>query len=87
MNGSAAMTLAIRQRRAGEGHIDLNVVRDRRLAREQGIAHLDLAASLNAQAFYRALGYLVRERSDVRPRNGHRLPCVWMRKRLRTDEE
>ena len=53
-----------------------------RLAREHGVARLELAASLNAEAFYAAHGYEVRERSAVVLSSGHRMPCVWMRKDL-----
>ena len=41
-----------------------------RLASEHGLSHLQLAASLNAEAFYAAQGYQVRTRSDVTLRNG-----------------
>ena len=51
-------------------------------ARASGLDHLRLSASLNAEPFYAALGYEVRERSDVVLPNGHRLAAVWMRKRL-----
>lgn len=53
-----------------------------RIARGNGLTHLDLAASLNAEPFYAAQGYDVRQRSDVVLRNGHRLAAVWMRKDL-----
>jgi putative acetyltransferase len=53
-----------------------------RLAKDHGLARLQLAGSLNAEAFYASLGYRVRERSDVALPNGHRLPCVWMEKDL-----
>lgn len=53
-----------------------------RLARENSLTRLALAASLNAEAFYAALGYVVRERSDVTLANGHRMPAVWMEKTL-----
>jgi len=53
-----------------------------RLARENGLTRLELAASLNAEPFYTAHGYAVRERSDVVLRNGHRMPAVWMTKNL-----
>lgn len=53
-----------------------------RLARENGLTHLELAASLNAEPFYTAHGYEVRERSDVVLGNGHRMPAVWMTKNL-----
>lgn len=53
-----------------------------RLARENGLTHLDLAASINAEPFYAAHGYGVRERSDVVLSNGHRMAAVWMGKAL-----
>jgi len=51
-----------------------------RLARDHGLTRLDLAASLNAEAFYAAHGYKVRERSVVVLSNGHRMSAVWMGK-------
>jgi putative acetyltransferase len=53
-----------------------------RLAREGGLTHLHLAASLNAEAFYAAHGYEVRERSHVVLANGHQMAAVWMEKNL-----
>ena len=53
-----------------------------RLAREHGVAHLELAASLNAEPFYAAHGYTVTERSEVVLPNGVRMPAVWMTKTL-----
>lgn len=53
-----------------------------RLARERGVTHLDLAASLNAEAFYTAQGYTVTERSEVVLDNGVRMAAVWMTKSL-----
>ncbi len=53
-----------------------------RLARENGLTRLDLAASINSEPFYAAHGYEVRERSEVVLGNGHRLPAVWMGKNL-----
>jgi putative acetyltransferase len=53
-----------------------------RVARENGLTRLNLAASLNAEPFYAAQGYKVRERSEVVLRNGHRMPAVWMEKNL-----
>jgi putative acetyltransferase len=52
------------------------------LARQHGLTRLTLAASLNAERFYAALGYAVRERSEVVLRNGQRMPAVWMTKDL-----
>jgi hypothetical protein len=53
-----------------------------RLAREQGVTHLELAASLNAEPFYAALGYQVSGRCEVVLRNGHRMRAIGMRKDL-----
>lgn len=53
-----------------------------RLAREHGLTRLELAGSLNAEPFYAALGYRVRERGEVELRNGHRMAAVWMEKDL-----
>ena len=53
-----------------------------RIAREQGVERLDLAASLNAEAFYAAHGYGVRQRSEVVLGNGQPMAAVWMTKRL-----
>lgn len=53
-----------------------------RLARDHGLTRLELAGSLNAEPFYAALGYRVRERSVVVLRNGHRMPAVWMEKSI-----
>ena len=53
-----------------------------RLARERGVTRLDLAASLNAEPFYAALGYTVTERSEVVLDHDFRMPAVWMTKTL-----
>jgi putative acetyltransferase len=53
-----------------------------RMARERGLERLTLAASLNAEAFYAALGYEVRERSEFVLHNGQPMAAVWMTKRL-----
>jgi putative acetyltransferase len=53
-----------------------------RLARVNGLTRLELAGSLNAEPFYVALGYRVRERSHVMLPNGHRMAAVWMEKDL-----
>ena len=53
-----------------------------RLARENGLTRLELAASINAETFYAAHGYEVRERSEVVLGNGHRMSAVWMGKNL-----
>jgi putative acetyltransferase len=53
-----------------------------RIARENGLTGLELAASRNAEPFYAAHGYEVRERSEVVLRNGHRMAAVWMTKNL-----
>ena len=53
-----------------------------RLAREGGLTRLELAGSINAEPFYAALGYTVRERSEVVLGNGLRMPAVSMWKGL-----
>lgn len=53
-----------------------------RLACDHGLHRLELAGSLNAEPFYAALGYSVRERGEVLLSNQHRMPCVWMEKML-----
>lgn len=53
-----------------------------RLARENGLTRLELAASINAEPFYATHGYEVRERSEVVLGNGHRMAAVWMEKNL-----
>ena len=53
-----------------------------RIARVYGLARLHLAASLNAEPFYAAHGYRVRERSEVVLPNGTRMAAVWMDKDL-----
>ena len=53
-----------------------------RLAREGGLNELELAGSLNAEAFYLEQGYRARERGEVKLSNGHTLACVWMEKDL-----
>ena len=53
-----------------------------RIARENRLTHLEVAASLNAEPFYAAHGYHVRERSEVTLRNGHRMAAVRMTKSL-----
>ncbi len=53
-----------------------------RIAKENGLTRLKLAASLNAEGFYSAHGYEVYERSEVVLRNAHRMAAVWMAKDL-----
>ena len=53
-----------------------------RIAGERGLSRLEVAASLNAEPFYAAQGYRVRERSEVGLRNGTLRPAVWMEKEL-----
>ena len=53
-----------------------------RLARENGLKRLELAGSLNAESFYAAHGYHVRERREVALRSGHRIAAVLMEKTL-----
>ena len=67
---------------ARKGHGTALVREMERLARQHGLTRLELAASLNAERFYAALGYEVRERSELVLRNGHTLAAVWMAKEL-----
>jgi len=54
-----------------------------RLAIQSGLTHLRLDASLNAEPFYRALGYRVVERGEhVLGRSGLRMAAVKMEKAL-----
>lgn len=58
------------------------------IATEHGLTRLELAASLNAEAFYAHLGYGVVERTNIPLPNGHLLAAVRMSKDLvgfRTD--
>jgi putative acetyltransferase len=52
------------------------------LARDHALTRLELAASINAEPFYAAHGYTVRERSEVVLTTGLRMPAVWMEKNL-----
>jgi putative acetyltransferase len=51
-------------------------------ARERGVARLNVASSINAEAFYGKHGYAVVERATHRFRSGHEMACVRMTKRL-----
>jgi putative acetyltransferase len=53
-----------------------------RLARASGVAALGVSASLNAEAFYAALGYVAGQRQEIVLRNGSRMQSVRMYKRL-----
>jgi putative acetyltransferase len=66
--------------RQGVGTALVNAIET--IARAEGLDYLAFAASLNAEPFYRALGYCVRERMDVALRNGVRMNGVWMHKQL-----
>jgi hypothetical protein len=52
------------------------------VARDHGLAHLELLSSLTAEPFYRALGYKVEERVEHMLGSGSRMPAVKMRKTL-----
>jgi putative acetyltransferase len=54
-----------------------------RIAREHGLDHLHLDASINAEPFYSALGYEVVERGEHVWPSGQRMEAVMMRKALR----
>jgi putative acetyltransferase len=51
-------------------------------ARAHGLDHLQVVASLNAEPFYAALGYRVRERGEIRLRDGQPMAAVFMSKSL-----
>ena len=53
-----------------------------RIAREHGLDHLRLEASINAEPFYAALGYEVVERGEHAWPSGQRMAAVAMRKVL-----
>ena len=54
-----------------------------RIAREHGLGHLHLDASINAEPFYTALGYEVVGRGEHVWPSGQRMEAVMMRKALR----
>jgi putative acetyltransferase len=51
-------------------------------ARAQGLDRLMVVASLNAEPFYAAFGYRVRERGEFPLRDGQSMAAVWMSKLL-----
>jgi putative acetyltransferase len=53
-----------------------------RVARDRGLTHLELHASVNAEPFYAALGYEAIERGEHVLRSGLRMAAVKMRKVL-----
>jgi putative acetyltransferase len=53
-----------------------------RIARDHGLAHLNLESSVNAELFYAALGYEVIGRGEHVLRSGERMAAVTMRKVL-----
>jgi putative acetyltransferase len=53
-----------------------------RQARAHGLDRLMVVASLNAEPFYAALGYRVRERGEILLRDGQPMAAVWMSKLL-----
>ena len=55
-----------------------------RIARDRGLTHLELHASINAEPFYTVLGYEALERKDHVLRSGLRMAAVKMRKTLTT---
>ena len=54
-----------------------------RIARDRGLTHLELHASLNAEPFYAALGYEIVERGEHVLRSRLRMAAVKMHKSLR----
>jgi putative acetyltransferase len=66
--------------RKGIGNRILSALED--LARQYALAELTMDASLNAEEFYLAHGYVVVDRGDHPLRTGARMRCVKMRKAL-----
>lgn len=66
--------------RKGVGATIVREIED--IARVCGVLLLHLDASLTAEAFYRSLGYLVRERGTHERASGVTMDCVRMEKRL-----
>jgi putative acetyltransferase len=54
------------------------------VARERGLAFLELDSSVTAAPFYESLGYEIRELGEHVLANGQRMACVKMRKALST---
>ena len=52
------------------------------VALDHGLSTLQLDSSLNAEAFYNALGYVARGRGEHILRSGQKMVCVKMEKRL-----
>ena len=55
-----------------------------RIARDHGLTHLELHASVNAEPFYTALGYDALELEDHVLRSGLRIAALKMRKNLKS---
>ncbi len=53
------------------------------IAVRNGVEHLDLDSSLNAERFYQRLGYSVLSRGTHELASGIQMPCVYMRKVLK----
>jgi hypothetical protein len=53
-----------------------------RIARDAGLAYLEMDSSLTAEAFYRANGYVSLERGIHRLSGGAQMDCERMRKML-----
>lgn len=53
-----------------------------RVAREHGLAFLELDSSVTAEPFYEAYGYDAREHGEHVLPSGQRMACVKMRKAL-----
>jgi putative acetyltransferase len=54
-----------------------------RIARDNGLAYLQVDSSVTAEAFYAAHGYYVRQRSEYTLPSGRRMACVKMQKALK----
>jgi putative acetyltransferase len=52
------------------------------LAHDHGLLHLQLDASINAEPFYRSLGYTAISRGEHTRRSGLRMACIKMTKQL-----
>ena len=66
----------------GQGVGQAIVAELERIAREQGLDHLHMESSVNAESFYIRCGYQVVERGKHTMRSGTVMDCVMMRKDL-----
>jgi len=69
--------------KVGRAGIGSRILRSlERLAIDRGVSHLQMDASVNAEAFYRRAGYESVERGVHRLGSGHEMACVKMKKCL-----